>query len=97
MCATIPFASSRRYTPPRGESSSPRAPFASAMRMCWLEAAPPSFSKVAIAASTESDSRAIRSSKWMGKSEVEIGRARMAFKHTPTDCELNPIFPTIPG
>lgn len=33
----------------------------------------------------------------MGKSEVEIGRARIAFKHTPTDAELNPIFPTIPG
>ena len=28
---------------------------------------------------------------------AEVGRARMAVRQTPTECELNPIFPTIPG
>ena len=98
VCARRPRASGLRYAAPRGESSSPRAPdVASATRMCCEDAAPPTRSIAAIASATESDSSASRSRRWMGRSSVEMGRARMALRHTPTEEELNPIFPTIPG
>lgn len=98
VCTRMPWLSGLRYLLPTGETSRPRLPWlASAMRMCWLDAGPPSFSKVEIASSIDVHSSAMRNSRWIGRRSVFVGRARMAFKQTPKEELLNPILPTMPG
>lgn len=94
---SIPCPLGCRCTSPLGESSSPRGPVWSAINMCAEAAMPPRELRVCIADAAAGASRQSRSTMCIGSAEVEIGLARIAFRQTPTDEELNPILPTIPA
>lgn len=93
---TIRLESSLITKVPRGETSAPRLTDESAISICALVAQPKS-SICCMAVSTEGDSRTNRRRMWIGGLDEIIGLALIAFKQTPTERELNPIFPMIPA
>lgn len=97
VCTMSPEVSSCRVTVPAGDTSRPRLPACDEMRICWLDAHPRRRSISARASDSEDCSRSRRRTTCTGSICASVKRTRMAFRHTPTEAELKPILPTMPG